>query len=73
MKKPEQHATTENDDDLIVIKNPFLVAKLEKAARDMGYPLDKVIVFFLCMGFDKPSRSHTQRMETAQRESKKIV
>jgi len=55
MKKPARRATPNNDTTPIVIKNPFLIAKLKKAARDMGCSLNKAIVFFLRMGFDKPT------------------
>ena len=62
MKKPVQRATPESDTDPIVIKNPFLVAKLEKAAQRMGWSMNQVIVFFVSVGFDKPN-AHKQGEE----------
>jgi len=56
MKKPARRATPESDADPIVIKNPFLVAKLEKAAQRMGCSMNQAVVFFVNEGFDKPSQ-----------------
>ena len=68
MKKTEQHAPPENDADPIIIKNPFLVAKLEKAAQLMGWSISQVVVFFVREGFDKPLGIHTREAETVRRD-----
>lgn len=69
MKKPVRRVVPNTDSTRVVIKNPFLIAKLKKAARDTGWSLNKVIVFFMCKGFDKPSCVDKQQFETVQRES----
>ena len=61
MKKPARRVTPNNDTTQVIIKNPFLIAKLQKATRDMGWPLNKVIVFFLREGFDKPTCANKQQ------------
>ena len=67
MRKPAQRVTPDNDTAPIVIKNPFLVAKLEKAARRMGWSMNEAIIFFVHKGFDKPFAFHRfQRMEAVQ-------
>ena len=55
MRKPAQRVTPDIDTASVIIKNPFLVAKLEKAARCMGWSMNEIIIFFVNKGFDKPS------------------
>ena len=57
MKKPVRRAAPSSNNTRVVIKNPFLIAKLEKAARDMGCSLSEAVIFFVREGFDKPSRA----------------
>ena len=63
MKKPARRVTPNTNITKVVIKNPFLVAKLEKAARDMGCTLNEIVVFFVRKGFDKPTCAKKQRAE----------
>ena len=66
MKKPVRRAAPSNN-TRVVIKNPFLIAKLEKAARDMGCSLSEAVIFFVREGFDKPARTSKRCMAAVQR------
>ena len=55
MKKPEICARNKNKSATIIIKNPFLTARLEKLSKRRGITVDELVVFFVQLGFDKPN------------------
>ena len=55
MKKPAISARRNDKSAAIIIKNPFLAARLEKLSKRQGMTVDELVVFFVRLGFDKPS------------------